>query len=176
MKLLGGMPIYCAILKEGGLPVTLFFMSASFLAGGDEDDPVGSANAVDRGGGGILQNFDALDHSGGYLAYVPDFDSVHEDERFGAAVYGVAPADGDARTAYLHPRNAAPDVVVDVGVSLGTLHIQTRDGTGVILFLDVTVAGVEKLIVLTAGGRPVRCHFSARPAGECKRGKSRKNQ
>jgi hypothetical protein len=64
--------------------------------GGDENDAVRASCAVDRRGGGVLQDVDCLDVVRVDLIEVGTDDAVHDDERLVAAVQRVATSNADA--------------------------------------------------------------------------------
>ena len=88
---------------------------------GHEDDAVGAARTVDRGGGGVLQHVDALDLVGRDVGQGAR-DAVDQDERVIALRDGAATAHADvhlrARTAVLrddvHARELALDRLGDI--------------------------------------------------------------
>ena len=107
--------------------------------GGDEHDTVTGLDAVDGGGGGVLQDLDGSDGLRSEVADVVDLQTVHDHERGGLGVGGIT-ADLDRRSGTrstgsvhdLHTGGFALQSLCDIGrrAVLKVGFLDGRNGAG----------------------------------------------
>ena len=167
-----GAVVQVPVLEDGDVGGEVH-VDASFLAGalgGDDDDTVGGAGAVDGRRGGVLQDVDALDVIGVQVVDVSfDRQAVHHQQRAGFRIHGTDTADGELAAVGRQARHAAFQVLQEGGAVafLDGLGADRRDSARHLPELDFLITRDHGAFqeILAVGQRNVKAGTSRKLLG-----------